>query len=150
MRVIDIAWLAGIIEGEGSFAIAKGSPLISVQMTDLDVIHRIAELFGTQTQSFSRPRGRTKSGGEYKPVYTIRVHGVRAIQWMMTLYSLMGERRQAKIRAIVKSWTDSKAAARAPRCQRFMSTCHPLKPRIGQGLCRTCYMRNYRQRAATA
>jgi len=39
------AWLAGILEGEGSF-ISKGRPRIQVAMTDQDIITRLAELTG--------------------------------------------------------------------------------------------------------
>jgi hypothetical protein len=42
---IDAAWLAGILEGEGSF-ISKGRPKIQVAMTDQDIIARLSELTG--------------------------------------------------------------------------------------------------------
>jgi hypothetical protein len=34
----------------------------------------------------------------------MRVRGVDAIGWMMTLYSLMGQRRKAKIRECIAYW----------------------------------------------
>jgi hypothetical protein len=45
VRPIDVAWLAGILEGEGSF-ISKGRPRIQVAMTDQDIIARLSELTG--------------------------------------------------------------------------------------------------------
>lgn len=41
----EVAWLAGILEGEGSF-ISKGQARIQVSMTDQDIITRLAELTG--------------------------------------------------------------------------------------------------------
>jgi hypothetical protein len=47
MTATDIAWLAGIIEGEGTFG-RKGHPAgqVRVQMTDEDVIDRLHSLTG--------------------------------------------------------------------------------------------------------
>lgn len=42
---IEAAWLAGILEGEGSF-ISKGRPKIQVAMTDQDIIIRLSKLTG--------------------------------------------------------------------------------------------------------
>jgi hypothetical protein len=42
---LEVAWLAGILEGEGSF-ISKGQARIQVAMTDQDIITRLAELTG--------------------------------------------------------------------------------------------------------
>ena len=44
MKTKDIAWLAGIIEGEGSLQMRLATPRILIEMTDLDKIKRISNL----------------------------------------------------------------------------------------------------------
>ena len=48
MSAADRAWVAAIIEGEGTFRPAPGaarqSPVLGVESTDLDVIERLAQL----------------------------------------------------------------------------------------------------------
>lgn len=140
LSTLNIAWVAGIVEGEGSFHIKNGCPYIQVQMTDKDVVERLRGYMGAT----ERKPWRRKDG--HKVVYSCCLTGVKAIQWMMTLYVLMGERRKAKIAEIIKAWKSSKAAPRASRGTRLMAICHPDRPRTGGMLCRTCYMREYRKR----
>ncbi len=143
LTVREIAWLAGLLEGEGSFHIKDGCAHLQMQSTDKDVIRRATEVLSTKFHdSPCKPRGKDT----YKPVWRLAVHGTRAISWMMTLYSLMGERRQTKIREVLDQWKASKAMPRAPRGRRFMAICHPDRPRQGNGLCNACWMREYRKR----
>lgn len=99
MDAKDIYWLAGLIEGEGSFTFLQNNknkiPVVSVSMIDEDVIKRVAIIFKTNVTY-------TVSGGSL--MYNTRIRGNIAIQWMMTLYSLMGSRRKTKIREIMKFW----------------------------------------------
>ena len=111
-------------------------------MTDADIVARAAGLLGTKVDNYQyKPKGKPT----YKPVFYARVHGIRAIQWMMTLYPMMGERRRVKIRSIVMAWRESKAMPHASRGTRLMATCHPTRVRCGFGLCRKCYMDKYRR-----
>ena len=141
LAIRDLAWLAGLLEGEGSFMLCKGSPEIGMQTTDRDVADRAAALFGkTITGAGYQPKG----GAHYKRVWGVRVHGAKAIGWMFTLYPFMGERRQAKIREVVAGWRASRRAPRAPRGERFPPTCHPERERSAHGLCHPCYMQRWR------
>ena len=93
--VKDIAWLAGIIEGEGCIDFNEDSPRIRVQMSDQDIIKRIANLWNNGDYH-------TKSVPRYcKPQYSTNVRGKNAIGWMFTIYSFMGVRRRAKIREVL-------------------------------------------------
>jgi hypothetical protein len=88
-------WLAGLLEGEGSFrAPSPSSPnqvVISVQMTDEDIIAKVAACFGTKYQFYRAKK-------EYhKNSYIATLKGSRAIEMMKLLYPLMGKRRQAQI-----------------------------------------------------
>jgi len=136
----DIAWLAGLLEGEGSFMHTNGTPNIALQTTDHDVLLRAAILMGVEEQASWRP-GRKS---HYKTVFACRAYGTRAISWMMTLYQFFGGRRQEKIREILGRWRASPRVPRAPRGQRFMAICHPDRVRSANMLCDTCYMREWR------
>jgi len=97
--VRDIAWLAGILEGEGLFRF-ETSPRITLKMTDEDTVSRARDLMCSDAKIFVyQPSGRAK-----KTAYVFHIHGNLAIQWMMTIYSLMGRRRKEKIREIFTAW----------------------------------------------
>lgn len=139
----DIAWLAGLLEGEASFMLKKGNTIIRMQMTDKDVMDRAAALLGTKVADYGRkPKGKPS----YLPVFHLAIHGTKAIGWMMTLYTFMGERRRAKILQILDHWKAAKSAPRSSRGQRLPAVCHPDKLRCGNMLCRACWMREYRKR----
>lgn len=98
----QIAWLAGILEGESSFSCQDNgtSTVIKLSMNDKDVIERAADIFnynGTISES-------TLKSGSIQ--YIIQLYGNEAIQWMMTIYCLMGNRRKTKIKSILILWKD--------------------------------------------
>lgn len=98
----DIAWLAGLLEGEGTFVSGKRTshlPMIQLMMTDKDIVIRAAKIMGA-----NRVTEQTKTTTTGKQVYRTKVFGMRAVSWCMTLYCLMGERRQGKIAYLLQSW----------------------------------------------
>jgi hypothetical protein len=92
----DLCWLAGLLEGEGSFR--KGPPCeakyprITIQMTDIDVIQRVAALF-----EIKYIYAKKYNHDDWKDSYSIVLKGKRAIRIMNELYPLMGERRKQQI-----------------------------------------------------
>lgn len=104
----SLHWLAGLLEAEGSFM--KGNPsnpnqaIISIQMTDKDVMENVASFFGTTLSSYT-PKGRTKDNTrEFKKVYLCQLRGTRARKLMTDLKPLMGVRRQAQIQKALDSY----------------------------------------------
>jgi len=124
----------------------NGTPSIALQMSDADVVHRVATLFGVTLRKPWKPRA--KAG--YKTIHGCRVYGAQAIGWMMTLYLDMGMRRRSKIRQIIAFWKAARNFPRAPRGERWMSTCHPDRLRSSRGLCNSCSMRVWRARRKAA
>jgi len=108
----DIAWLAGLLEGEATFNLAGGwnqvrptNPRIVLCMTDEDVCRRAHTLLGGKMYG---PYRSSTFKAHYKSYFRVDVTAARAAGWMMTLYPLLGERRQAKVREILAVWRDTK------------------------------------------
>lgn len=95
-------WLAGILEGEGSFI--KGppskpnSPIISIQMTDEDVIKQVSQMFG---RSYYRFKSKVE---KHKATYVTKCTGSKAIALMKELKPLMSIRRQGQIQIAIDSY----------------------------------------------
>jgi hypothetical protein len=101
----DLHWLAGLLEGEGSFVpgppSAPRSPGVQLCMADRDIVDRAGALLGSAVWVVpSRRAG-------WRTAYTVRVRGARGVLWMQRLRPLMGTRRQAQIdRAIASHGPD--------------------------------------------
>lgn len=97
----DRYWLAGLLEGEGSFLMGPPSapryPVLALQMTDEDVVARVAAMFGRKVGCW-QPRDE-----RWLPTYLVRITGAKAVAWMTVLRPLMGQRRQAQIDRAVAS-----------------------------------------------
>ena len=99
-------WLAGYLEGEGSFM--KGSPcnpnqpIITVSSTDEDIIRKVAIIFGRSYQNISNQRSEERG---WKPAYAVRLRGKKAVEVMKLLFPLMGERRRSQIQEALNSYT---------------------------------------------
>ena len=104
----DLYWLAGYLEGEGSFM--RGSPSdpgnskISVCSTDEDVIAKVGKLFGNTPYLAKRKISNPK----HKPVWTVKKSGRDAVALMQLLLPLMGKRRHEQISKAIVSYTPSK------------------------------------------
>lgn len=119
MTEIELAWLAGILEGEGSFMMSRNHvsgkiylyPKITVCMTDRDIIQRVADLF--EVGVYQVPTSETK-----KQAYRANISGTRAAYLMAQLQPIMGIRRAAKIEEILTAYgeIESTEVRRARSC----------------------------------
>src|SRR3990172_3611747 len=112
----DLIWLAGFLEGEGSFCITRSTTpprkfphsdrkyrdyvnyVLHVCSTDEDVIARAAKILGAKY--IKNP---TKTKGQ-KDFFRCHISGPYAISWMIQLRSHMGNRRRAQIDTCIKEW----------------------------------------------
>ena len=114
VKTTDLHWLAGVLEGEGSFTVNRGhtirnqnpTPIISLQMCDYDIVRRVCYLLDQNINI-------VRATNTHRPVYRVSIANARAIGWMFTLYLLMGERRREQIRIVVDAWKSHKARIRA-------------------------------------
>jgi hypothetical protein len=86
-------WLAGLLEGEGSFLKPipsdPGRPILSCRMTDLDVVELVAAAFGTRVQANDK--------GQHRTEFAALLRGARAVELMSVLRPMMSRRRQEAI-----------------------------------------------------
>jgi hypothetical protein len=101
----ELAWVAGLLEGEGCFtrksrASSPRGIVVMCQMTDCDVLHRLHKIVGAgyfRGPYPNGPRGRL-------PRYTFQVSGNLAYQLMKQLLPLMCSRRTARIRQLLREY----------------------------------------------
>lgn len=89
-------WLAGVLEGDGSFELSKSGsgtyiPTIRLGMLDKDVVERFTETFNSNIVSYLTPK-------RDKTMYRSRISRRDVVQpFLLKIYPLMGERRKDQI-----------------------------------------------------
>jgi hypothetical protein len=121
----DIYWLAGLLEGEGSFGIDKRSacPRLELKISDLDVVVRARRLMGLKSKIGTLsaasilvgPSALRRGQRSARDAHRFVAHGAVAAAWMMTLYTQMGARRRARIRKVLAAWRNHSRRATDPR-----------------------------------
>ena len=103
ISLVDIGWAAGFLEGEGWFGEGR-SPKIGAGQKDKEPLERLQKLFGGKIIIRSPIKGAFGKSSLYWWV----LDAYRSPQVMMTLYSLMSERRKTKIGEILSLWKNAK------------------------------------------
>jgi len=103
----DVAWLAGLLEGEGTFSIngiaENRYPRISVDMCSEPVIRRAAGILGSLSVRPREPRDE-----RWRVTYFTAVTGARASEWMRRLRRSMRRSRHTSPSA---SWIHRERAS---------------------------------------
>lgn len=95
-----VAWIAGILEGEGTWSETRQAWYVKVSMTDLDIIERLQEWTGVGRITEWR-----SPAAYHKTVYTWRVDAKIHREWLTLLvWPWLGERRKKRIRQL---WPDA-------------------------------------------
>lgn len=98
-------WVAGLLEGEGSFSIKRSkrknglscTPVIQLASTDEDVAVRLHKLI--PAANVCKPRRKTKGG---KQVYNWSLSRSAAVsELLICIFPLMSRRRQDRIREVL-------------------------------------------------
>lgn len=99
INIKQIYWLAGLLDGEAWFG-WQATPHITIGQTDLDLVERVKSIIG------NCPPIKTyySDNEKHKTKYRLTINGSLAIQWMMTIYSLMCVRRKSQIRTVIERW----------------------------------------------
>ena len=99
-RDIDLAWAAGLLEGEGCFTIhSKKHPYILVDMCDKDVIEKLHTIF-----PFGNVRGpyRHKDRPDNKDRWRFDAYGPKARHIILHLFPYMGSRRKQRMQQLME------------------------------------------------
>jgi hypothetical protein len=98
MNIKDFYWLAGLLEGEGSFMKGPPSktnlPVITLTTTDEDVIAKVASFWDVKYHQVSVSRSILNN---WKIPFMIVLKGHKAVVLMKKLYPIMSIRRQQQI-----------------------------------------------------
>lgn len=91
----DLLWLAGLLEGEGTFDSHRGKyPRVRLAMTDRDVVGRAASLMDTKIRL-------SLHAAPAKPTWHSELSGERAAEIMREILPFMGARRSARIAEVL-------------------------------------------------
>jgi len=95
MKVIDVAWAAGFLEGEGSFAHAR-SAVVAAPQIQREPLEQLQRLFGGPIYERRTPKG--------KIIHVWQIYSRNAAALMMTIYPLMSPKRQEQISKVLQVW----------------------------------------------
>lgn len=105
MKKTDLYWLAGLLEGEGSFQSPPpsdpNSPRVCLHMTDKDVVEKAQNLINAGHIYFEEARQENWSDS-----WKLTVKGKPAVKLMMKVKPLMGERRTKQIEDAVEEYDE--------------------------------------------
>jgi hypothetical protein len=137
----EVAWLAGLFEGEGCIVVSrkkgKTSPSIALKlaMTDEDVVTHAATLWGTRVS-------RTVREKPFKTVFVTTVWGENAAAWLADFFPYLGSRRQAKALEALIAFANGRPHAKLTDfCKRGHPVVEPgsvYRSKTGRTWCRRC------------
>lgn len=119
MKDIDLAWLAGWLEGEGCFLYYEQTSYSSARLTiesfstDQDVVERAARITGASVYG-RQPRPEP----EWSRKFGWRLHlgSEKAADLMREILPHMGERRATQIRKALDAWDGRLSKPRMVKC----------------------------------
>lgn len=98
-RECEIAWAAGLFEGEGSLTQSGGSLDVRVKMTDEEIVRRFEEVIGYGTV-YGPYNYDYRDGIKRKPHWIWVALRYDALEVLELLWPWLGERRRAQALAI--------------------------------------------------
>lgn len=135
---IEIIWLAGLLDGEGSFVFQGQepykTPAIQLEMTDKDIVERAARIMGAPIGQFR------KRAEHHKGTYRTELSGIRIKEVANAILPYMGERRSARIKELLL-WEPRKAPQRQKDAPNDCG--HTERPHFFKGLCQECAMEKH-------
>lgn len=95
----ELAWAAGIFEGEGWVHVSKYTFRLGVEMADLDVLERLQEYLGGMVAG---PRSR---GENRRPMWTWKSpNGPPTLELVVRFQPWLGARRRSQLEQAAEQW----------------------------------------------
>jgi hypothetical protein len=94
----EIGWVAGFLEGEGTFRYNVSSPLVSAAQAQLEPLERLQKILGGRVHSLKPGKP------HHKPQWLWVIGGTNAAGIMMTMFMMMSPRRRQQIVAALAPW----------------------------------------------
>lgn len=140
-----VAWLAGLLDGEGSFLTARFDnykyPQVQMTMCDRDVLDRAMTLMpGSRIYLVTDKRAAQRG---WSDSWMVRANGAAAATVMRAVLQWMGSRRTHAINRSLAAWRPIRTAPQRSSC--IVPGCH--RRHAARGLCNTHYMSWSRDRA---
>jgi hypothetical protein len=96
-RAEEIAWAAGVFEGEGCVSSDGSRVILRVQMTDFDVMLRFASIMGFGRLYGPYEQRNAKDGHIRKPFWAWVAYGDAALGALELILSWLGNRRLERV-----------------------------------------------------
>jgi len=103
---LDLAWLAGFIEGEGWIGITKhrksnffDTARVKITTTDEEIVKRIAIFWGRKVHAYENGPERIGT----KTYYEVWLCGEAAVRFLVKIRPLLGSRRREQIDNVFNS-----------------------------------------------
>jgi hypothetical protein len=126
----ELAWAAGLFEGEGCFSVLKDGrgPQASLSMVDQEIVEKFADIVGAgKIYPYHKP--------PYQPVYKWQSGDFEQFQHVVcVLWPWLGRRRKEKAKFVHKLACSRKMGKWKQLCKRG----HDLGPYMGRGTERKC------------
>lgn len=95
----DIIWISCFIESEGWIGTeGKHCPAIKLCSIDLDVVEHAARILKRKVRTAK------SRNPKYKLAYTVYIFGSPAVEFLFSIFSLMGKRRKESIKQTIHKW----------------------------------------------
>jgi hypothetical protein len=143
----EVAWLAGLFEGEGSIAIAKnGGTRLSIRMCDRDIIDRVNALFPATTIQVVVPKPAKGYSNQPQTQYAWRISNPETVREILTLIlPWLGERRSQRAREVLEHLSTRPGGGGFNRLKTHCAAGHQystentyIRPGTDHRHCRTC------------
>jgi hypothetical protein len=109
--------------------------VLALQMTDEDVVQRVATMFGRKVSRWQSPNE------HWQATFHVRITGSKAVAWMTALRPLMGARRRMQIDSAIASYDprpiailDDESAARALQLLSSGESVREVSQRLGTSI----------------
>ena len=97
MRLVDIYWAAGFLDGEGCFSTCGSAARVQATQVSSELLEKLVGLFGGKIYP-KKPRGGSQ------PAFSWVVGGSQAIGLMMMIHKLVSTKRKLEIEKSVRLW----------------------------------------------